>query len=325
MNETNSLIIFTKAAQMLAEADSIQKTKELKDMAILAADWAKRKGMGEEAIQYARSYALEAERKMGEMLAIKPPGYKAGPGRGLKGRDVGEPPFPTLDELKLTKRESAEAQILASIPREEFEEVKSGEKTRADIKRENKRKEIIEHLEDIKVKEAKAIEGLYDVIVIDPPWPMEKIERDVRPNQVEMDYPTMTLGEIRWLTIPHAKDCHVWMWTTQKFLEEALSIFHQRRWKYVCTFVWHKPGGFQPIGLPQFNAEFVIYGRLGHPSFIDTKAFPVCFNAPRSAHSEKPIEFYDMVRRVTAGRRLDMFARQKRKGFDGWGLEADES
>ena len=53
---------------MLAEADTIQKAKELKDLALTAADFARRKGMGEEAIQYARSYALEAERRMGEML-----------------------------------------------------------------------------------------------------------------------------------------------------------------------------------------------------------------------------------------------------------------
>lgn len=28
--------------------------------------------------------------------------------------------------------------------------------------------------------------GLYGTIVIDPPWEMEKIKRDVRPNQVAM-------------------------------------------------------------------------------------------------------------------------------------------
>ncbi|MDP2618588.1 MAG: ParB N-terminal domain-containing protein [Hyphomicrobiales bacterium] len=30
--------------------------------------------------------------------------------------------------------------------------------------------------------------GKYSVLVIDPPWPMDKIERDVRPNQVAFDY-----------------------------------------------------------------------------------------------------------------------------------------
>jgi hypothetical protein len=44
-------------------------------------------------------------------------------------------------------------------------------------------------LYSIEAKQAKEIAGLYDVIVVDPPWPMEKIERDERPNQSEFEYP----------------------------------------------------------------------------------------------------------------------------------------
>ena len=36
----NSLVIFTRAAHMLAEANTIQKAKELKNLAMTAADWA---------------------------------------------------------------------------------------------------------------------------------------------------------------------------------------------------------------------------------------------------------------------------------------------
>jgi N6-adenosine-specific RNA methylase IME4 len=193
-----------------------------------------------------------------------------------------------------------------------------------EAKREIRRAEALDRLESIEAQEAKAIQGVYDVIVVDPPWPMEKIERDVRPNQSEFDYPTMSEAELEALDIPYADDCHVWLWTTHKFLPMAMRLLDAWGLKYVCTFVWHKPGGFQPYGLPQYNCEMALYARRGSPSFLDTKAFPVCFEAPRGAHSEKPGAFYDTIRRVTGGRRLDMFSRRLIDGFDAWGNEASD-
>jgi N6-adenosine-specific RNA methylase IME4 len=213
-------------------------------------------------------------------------------------------------------------QVRKSDP-ELAQRVFNGDMPLAAAVREIKRREVKDNLESVAVQEAKAVEGVYDVIVIDPPWPMQKIERDCRPNQSEFDYPTMTEAELAELPIPTADACHVWLWTTHKFLPMALRLLDEWGLKYVCTFVWHKPGGFQPIGLPQYNCEFALYARKGSPSFLDTKAFPACFNAPRGAHSEKPEAFYDVVRRVTGGRRLDMFNRRKIDGFTGWGKEAE--
>lgn len=197
-------------------------------------------------------------------------------------------------------------------------------KTVADVRREARRAEVVESLDNVAARDAKELAGEYDVIVIDPPWPMEKIEREVRPNQVEFDYPTMDEAELAAMKIPAADDCHLWLWTTHRFLPMALRLLDAWGLKYVCTFVWHKPGGFQPIGLPQYNCEFALYARRGTPQFVDTKALPTCFAASRGKHSEKPGDFYDVVRRVTAGRRIDIFNRRSIEGFDTWGKEAAE-
>jgi ParB-like chromosome segregation protein Spo0J/N6-adenosine-specific RNA methylase IME4 len=223
----------------------------------------------------------------------------------------------TTQLLELARMKPEEQRKIA-----ETLKIASGEMTIPDARREVKKREVVTSLESVEAKAAKALEGVYDVIVIDPPWAMQKIERDVAPEQVAFEYPTMTLEEIADMKIPAADNCHVFLWTTQKFLPNAFALLTQWQFKYVCTFVWHKNGGFQPFGLPQYNCEFAIYARKGTPQFIDFKNFLTCFSANRGKHSEKPEEFYDVVRRVTAGRRLDMFNRRAIEGFDTWGKEA---
>lgn len=215
------------------------------------------------------------------------------------------------------------ASLLETNPQKAIE-ILEGKKKMADVVREEKRAEVIAKLESVEAMTAKELAGEYDVLVIDPPWPMEKIERDARERQVAFEYPTMQESELTQLRLPMAESCHAWLWTTQKFLPMSLRLLESWGLKYVCTFVWHKPGGLQPFGLPQYNCEFAIYARKGTPQFIDTKAFFTCFDAPRGKHSEKPEEFYDVVRRVTAGRRIDIFNRRKIEGFDTWGKEAAE-
>ena len=71
---------------------------------------------------------LEAERKMGQMLqeTERAKGdLKRGP--VVTTRNHGD--TPTLAALGLSKRESAEAQMLAELPAEDFEKVRTGKKT----------------------------------------------------------------------------------------------------------------------------------------------------------------------------------------------------
>ena len=311
-----------RARTALAEAKTIGETKKIMDMAHAAQIYARRQQLGEEAMAYALAIKIEALRKLGEMLAVTPKqtGGDAYRARFQKGIEV-----PTaLVDLGIDGKTSMMAQQLAAMPVDQFEQVREGTKTMAQAIQFMRREEVAADLNDIGNRKAKALAGLYDVIVMDPPWPMEKIEREVAPNQVKFDYPTMDEEQLTKLNVPCADSCHVWVWTTHKHLPMALRLLDEWRLKYVCTFVWHKPGGFQPFGLPQYNCEFALYARRGTPSFLDLKDLMVCFDAPRGAHSEKPQAFYDVVRRVTGGRRLDMFNRRAIDGFESWGNEADD-
>lgn len=221
---------------------------------------------------------------------------------------------PTVQRAKQVQ-ESGDAELITKVD--------NGEMTVNKAVTELKKRENAERNEQIAAMDPGAPDKRYHVVVIDPPWPMQKIEREVRPNQTGLPYPPMTIEEIAAVEIPADDDCHLWLWTTHKFLPDALGILKGWSFKYVCTFVWHKPGGPQPMNLPQYNCEFSLYARRGAPKFVDTKAFPTCFNADRAGHSVKPDHFYDVVRRVTDGARLDMFNRREITGFDTWGKERE--
>jgi len=268
---------------------------------------------------------INAELRLGELLkALPKPKFDSTTDGCLKGT-IGTLP-PGID-----KRLSHQAQTLANNPEAVSEIVEMARKedkipTPDMTYKTIKRTEALLKTAKLRGQKVLTPEGKYDVVVVDPPWPMEKIERDVRPNQHAFDYPTMNENELSELKIPASEDCHLFLWTTQRFLPMALRLAEHWGFRYVCLFTWHKPGGYQPFGLPQYNSEFVVYARKGTPKFIDTKDFMTCFSAPRGTHSEKPESFYQTIARTTGDcRRIDMFARRQIPNFTAWGNEIDET
>lgn len=259
---------------------------------------------------------LYAEARLGEMLKTRPTTSS------WEGTSRPLPPDITKKDSHFAQELNRNINIIPDIIDEARER---GEvPLRLHVIRKGVKENIKKKMDNIIQRETEIITDDYDVIVIDPPWEMKKIDRDITPNQTDFDYPTMNEGDLKNLNIPAADNCHIWLWSTHKHLPMAFRLLEHWGLKYVCTFVWHKPGGFQPFGLPQYNCEFILYARKGTPLFIELKAFPVCFCASRTKHSEKPEEFYATIRRVTPGKRLDMFNRRKIDGFVGWGNESND-
>jgi N6-adenosine-specific RNA methylase IME4 len=166
-------------------------------------------------------------------------------------------------------------------------------------------------------------EGQFACITIDPPWPIKKILREVRPNQSEaLDYPTLTVEEIDELVGPvvRAQDnCHVYLWVTQKYLPVGLELFDSWDAKYQCVMTWVKNVGPTPFSW-MYDTEHVIFGQRGSVP-LEQKGLRLSFQAPTVGHSIKPAVFYERVVAASPGPRLAMFERGEREGFEVWGNE----
>ena len=163
---------------------------------------------------------------------------------------------------------------------------------------------------------------IYRTIVIDPPWPIEKIERKVRPKQKAMDYEMMSLEEIMHFPLRNfvSKDgCHIYLWTTQKHLQDAFKVLRVWGVKYQCLLTWIKNVGFTPFSF-MYSTEFVLFGMVGNLSLI-RKGVRTDFKGKVREHSRKPDDFYGIVRRVSPEPRIDIFSREEREGFDSYGYE----
>jgi len=163
--------------------------------------------------------------------------------------------------------------------------------------------------------------GKYQTIVIDPPWPMEKIIRDARPNQVTMDYPTMTIQEIVSFKVPTfaADNCHIYLWTTHKFLPVSFHILEEWGFKYECLLTWSKNVGMTPFSW-MYSTEHCLFGRKGSLPLLKMGK-RLDFVGKVREHSRKPEIFYDLVKEVSPEPRIDIFSREKRIGFDQFGNE----
>lgn len=168
--------------------------------------------------------------------------------------------------------------------------------------------------------------GAYRTVILDPPWPMDVLHRDtaVKDDRRKLDYPTQTLEEIRdstaWEHIA-ADGCHVYLWTTQRFLDDAWHLMEEKGISPEVVLVWHKPKGFTPFTW-MYNAEFVVFGRVASLPF-EKVGEKVVFQGDVREHSRKPDEFYEVVRRVSPEPRIDCHSREPREGFDQWGTEKE--
>lgn len=196
----------------------------------------------------------------------------------------------------------------------------------------------------------------YATVVVDPPWPMPETGKTTRGETdskgvytakggrvvdgtwwgkhrggtIKLPYQTMTLKDIGRLPVSDLakKDAHLYVWTTNRFLEDTYGIVRAWGFRPAQMLVWCKP----PMGVGFGGAftvttEFILFARRGtlaHAHRQDSSwwNWSRVYENGHIAHSAKPEAFLDLVEQVSPGPYLEMFARRNRLGWDTFGDES---
>jgi len=173
----------------------------------------------------------------------------------------------------------------------------------------------------------------YKTILADPPWQqtMSGIYKNPKNKRPEtLNYPTMTLDEICNMPIKDFADfdCHLWLWTTNEFLEAGFKVMRDWGFTYLAPIIWKKPSGMGNYFI--HLTQTLLFGYKDKCLFHNSRYLPNFFeaNTPKE-HSRKPRAAYDLIEKVSSEPRLEIFARPlspmfpKLPGWDVWGNEVE--
>lgn len=167
----------------------------------------------------------------------------------------------------------------------------------------------------------------YEVIVADPPWKYERWSETNQTKGAADQYETMETTDILRLPVGQLArgDTLLLLWGCGCMLPQAIGAMQAWGFVFKSEIIWRKVFA---SGAPRMGTGYrvrtmhepILVGTIGHPRH---KAFPSIFDGVAREHSRKPDEFYDLIAAHTrlAVRRADLFSRETRPGFEGWGAE----
>ena len=183
---------------------------------------------------------------------------------------------------------------------------------------------IINDLNDIK--------ETYGLIYADPPWKQSKGgKKSVRENSSgkPLDYPTCSLDEIkehlRLATESTTENSILFLWTIDKYLFEAQQIAESLGYKLHARMIWDKVTGIPAAFTVRYGHEYLLYmykGKLTPVAKDEKGKIHTVFRERVTKHSKKPDIAYEIIERLYPDlKKLEMYARETRNGWDSFGNE----
>ncbi len=160
--------------------------------------------------------------------------------------------------------------------------------------------------------------GPFGTIYCDPPWKLRTggVKR-------KLHYDTMELDELKLMNVRGicAPDAHLWMWTTNPHLPEALELIDAWGFTYKTMLTWNK--GRMGLGWwLRSQTEHLIFAALSTKARVGPGSWTTYLEAPWRGHSVKPPEAAEMIEALSPEPRLEIFARGQRPGWTC--LESDQ-
>jgi len=170
----------------------------------------------------------------------------------------------------------------------------------------------------------------YKIIYADPPWRYKNWEDNTASRWVGNQYKIMNTEDLCNLPIKELadKDCVLFIWVTPPTLPDALKVIEAWGFKYKTKgFCWIKKNKkadslFWGMGYwTRSNSEDCIIATKGKPKRISAKIHQVIMAKIRG-HSQKPDEVRKKIVELIGDLpRIELFARERFKGWDAWGNE----
>lgn len=158
----------------------------------------------------------------------------------------------------------------------------------------------------------------FDVIYADPPW---AYDLDLRGDPQE-HYSVMDTQKICDLKVPSAKDAILFLWATNPKLKEALEVISAWGFTYKTNLVWIKNKfgtGYYFRGQHELLL-LAVKGSIGCPDEKDRPSSVVMATVEK--HSQKPTSIREMIEQMYPNHKyLELFAREKARGWKSWGNE----
>jgi len=176
-------------------------------------------------------------------------------------------------------------------------------------------------------------DGKYELVYADPPWAYDTPESTV---EVDKHYPTLELDDICYYQDKNGKqvkdlahiNCVLYLWATMGRLNWAFPVIEAWGFKYKTHMVWdkvkHNMGHYCSA-----RHEILIIAGKGDCDPKDMKIAnsidSVQVIEKDTKHSKKPEQFHEIIETLYPDeKKVELFARTKRRDWDVWGNEVWE-